>query len=300
MSELVSIIIPTRNRAPVLARCLEALACQQTNRYQCEITVVDDCSNDRTAEVVLGSASRCPFTVQLVRQAKPLGANAARNRGLEVSHGEIVVLLDDDVLVPPAWLEKLLGGIHHSGTPVASGAVRLTVNGQIAGKHREELGTYLGEILTAPSAGNGEIVPVLGNMAAFRWVFDRAKFDEALRPPIEEVDWLRRAGVTASFLPEAWVWHCKSDDELRLKRIVKGAWQRGSEGGWWMRERVKMPAPARWWLAFGSAKTCARAIGHALVRQCWGGVVVGAGELSKAMALVGLINWRDRRAESWR
>jgi glycosyltransferase involved in cell wall biosynthesis len=300
MSELISIIVPTRNRCAALAQCLEAIGAEAAGTHPCELLVVDDCSTDRTPEVVEAFARAGKLPVRLLRHPHPRGANAARNRALDEARGEIIIFLDDDVLVPPGWLEKLLRGFAATGCPVVTGAVKVTTNGNLVGKHREEIQAYLGEVLSPPAGVRGETVPIACNMAALRSSFDRARFDETLRPPMEEIDWLRRAGVAAGFVPEAWVWHCKAGDELRLERILRGAWRRGGEGGWWMRERLELPSRERQALAWLGAKNCVRGLGHALLRGCWGGVVIGAGELSKALALMGLTHRGDRRAESWR
>lgn len=300
MTETVSIIIPTRNRAPVLELCLNALAHQHTNGYFCNVIVVDDCSSDETQAVVQASVQSSPFGIELLRQPRSLGANAARNRGLEKSTGDIIIFIDDDVLVPPGWLHRLVKGLREGSHPVTSGAVKLTLDGEYVGKHRCEIGTYLGEILSPPLGVNGDTVPVLGNMAAYRWVFDRARFDPVIRPPMEECDWMLRAGVTAGFVPEAWAWHYKTGDELRLRRVLRGSWHRGSEGGWWMRERQRMMFSKRLRLAMGGIRTCGRAVGHAVLHRCWGGAVIAAGELSRAMSLVGLTNRGRRLPASWR
>ena len=300
MNVEISILIATRNRARALEDCLRALSTQFATGAAYEVIVVDDCSADHTSELVEHFVRNGLLSVHLIRQAEPRGANAARNRGLEAARGEIVVFVDDDVLTPPGWLEILIAGLHRSCRPVISGAVRLKAEGSLVGRHREEIRAYLGEILTPPANLNGEVVPVLGNMAAFRWVFAKARFDETVRPPVEEVDWLRRAGVKAAFLPEAWVWHCKTGDELRLTRVLGGVWRRGSEGGWWMRERLQMPWSERLRLVRCGVITSARAFAHAAIRRCWGGVIVGLGELSQAMAVVGIINRGHRQAESWR
>jgi len=300
LSDLISIIIPTRNRAAVLLQCLEALAQQGDGPPPREVLVIDDYSTDETAEKVRAFTCSSSLPVRYLSQPGPRGANAARNRGLEAIRGEIIIFLDDDVLVPQGWLEKLTDGLRRGGYPVVTGPVRLTVSGNIIGKHREEVGAMLSEVLKPPLGVGGEIVPIACNMAAFRWVFERARFDETLQPPIEEVDWLRRAGVAAGFVPEAWAWHCKTGNELQLGRVLRGAWRRGSEGGWWMRQRLELPWRQRVAQALVCTKTLARALGHAAFRRCWGGVVIGVGEFSKALALVGIINRGDRRAESWR
>jgi glycosyltransferase involved in cell wall biosynthesis len=299
MSHSVSIIVPTRNRAAVLKLCLAALPAGAQGCVPPEVIVVDDCSTDTTSAVVEQFRRESGWSVRCLRQEHPLGANAARNVALQIAGGQVIVLIDDDVLVTEGWLVKLLSGLCEL-RPVVSGAVRLTVEGPVLGKHREEIQALLGEILRAPLGFDGEIVPVLGNFAAYRWVFERAGFDETLRPPVEETDWLRRTGVQAGFVPDAWVWHYKTKEELNPKRILPGMWRRGSEGGWWIRERLQLSSRQRWPMAVRSLQTSFRAFGHAAWQRCWGGVVVGVGELSRALALAGLINRGSRVPESWR
>jgi len=295
----VSIIIATRNRAAVLARALEALPAGVRGVDPPEVIVVDDCSTDQTRRVVADFAQASGWRVSCITQPRPLGANAARNEGLKVATGEIIVFIDDDVFVTDSWLQKLLGGLS-DGASVVAGPVRVTLNGPLVGKHREEVSGYFAEVLRAPRGLDGEIVPILGNMAAFRWVFERTVFRDFVRPPVEEIDWVRRAGVRAGFVPEALVWHYKTPEEVRLNRLLRMAWSRGSEGGWWIRECAGDAAKRCWPMAGRSLNTSLRALGHALTQQCWGGVVVALGELSKAFALVGLINRGARIPESWR
>ncbi len=218
---------------------------------------------------------------------------------MHIARGEIIVMIDDDAIVTEGWLEKLLNNLSHE-TPVVSGAIRLTIEGPLLGKHRGEVSPYLSEVLAPPIGVDGVVVPVACNMAACRWVFDATSFDEGIRPPAEEDDWLRRAGVTARFVPEALVWHYKTPEEIGLKRMLRLAWFRGSEGGWWIRNCGNTASRQRWPLVMRSLSTCARAFVHAIFQGCWGGVVVGLSELSKALAIVGLINRGARVAGSWR
>ena len=298
MTPSVSIIIPTRNRSAILAQCLAALPAGARGLEPPEVIVVDDCSSDETT-IVDQFCSATGWQVHRLRQDRPLGANAARNAALQVARGEVIVFIDDDVLVSEGWLFKLLAGLSER-FPVVSGPVRLTIDGPVLGKHREEVRAFLGEVLQQPAGFDGQHLPVLGNLAAYRKVFDVAAFDESLRPPIEEADWLRRSGVRCAFVPDAWVWHSKSQEEVNPGRVLAGVWRRGGEGGWWLRERLKIPARDRRTLATRSLHTSLRAFGHALLQGCWGGVVVGLGELSRALALAGFVNRGPRAPESWR
>jgi glycosyltransferase involved in cell wall biosynthesis len=299
MNKSISVIIPTRNRCAILARCLAALPMGARDLGSPEVIVVDDCSTDETHKVIQQFGSETHWQVLSLRQARPLGANAARNAALRVARGEVIVFIDDDVLVTEGWLSKISAGLSEQ-FPVVSGPVRLTMEGPILGKHREEVQAFLGEILQSPMGFDGRQVPVLGNLAAYRSVFEKATFDESLRPPIEEADWLQRTGVRCGFVPDAWVWHHKTHEEVKPRRVLAGVWRRGGEGGWWVRERLRIPQQERWSLAKCSLRTSLRAFGHALLRGCWGGVAVGLGELSKALALAGVVNRGARVPGSWR
>jgi glycosyltransferase involved in cell wall biosynthesis len=299
MNDSISIVIPTRNRSAILVKCLAALPAGARGLSPPEVIVVDDCSSDPTAQIVEEFAHASGWSVQCLRQERPQGANAARNRGQRVARGNIIAMIDDDAIATEGWLAKLLEGLSQE-FPVVTGSVRLTIKGPLLGKHREEVSTFLTEVLSSPIGANGLTVPVACNMAAFRWVFDAASFDENVRPPAEEDDWLRRAGFSARFVPEALIWHFKSPEEIRLKRILRLAWFRGSEGGWWIRERLNISSRQRRTMVVGCMNTSARAFAHAAFRGCWGGVALGLAELSKALALMGLINRGARVPGSWR
>ena len=64
----VSVVIPTRNRASLLADCLESLTSQRS-ATPFEIVVVDNASTDRTPEFAAEAAARDP-RVRVVREAR--------------------------------------------------------------------------------------------------------------------------------------------------------------------------------------------------------------------------------------
>jgi glycosyltransferase involved in cell wall biosynthesis len=299
MRNSVSILIPTRNRSSILARCLAALPLGTQGVVRPEVIVVDDCSQDSTPQVIEDFAQSNGWQVRCLRQERPLGANAARNAALKIARGEVIVLIDDDAIVTEGWLKNLLNGLS-TEYPVVSGAMRLTLEGPLLGKHREEIQGTLGEVLETPIGLDGQTVPVLANLAAFRWVFERATFDETVLPPVEEAEWLGRAGVRSAFVPDALVWHYKTKEDLKPGRIFSYVWLRGREGGWWIRERLKMPFRVRLSMAGKSLRTAIRSFGHAVWQRCWGGVVIGLGELSMTLALLGIINRGSRAPKSWR
>ncbi len=101
----VSVIIPTYNRRSYLRDCLAALA--EQNLLPREVIVVDDGSTDGTPEFLAGYSDRAspPFAFKYARQSNS-GPAAARNRGLDLAEGELIVFLGDDMMAAPDWLEN--------------------------------------------------------------------------------------------------------------------------------------------------------------------------------------------------
>lgn len=86
---LVSVIIPTYNRADVLGRAVRSVLCQTFKDL--ELIVVDDGSTDSTCEV-LGAFDRKVRTVSQPNR----GVSAARNAGIAKARGELLAFLDSD------------------------------------------------------------------------------------------------------------------------------------------------------------------------------------------------------------
>ena len=101
---LVSVIIPTYNRAHLIRETLESVRAQTCRPI--EVIVVDDGSTDSTEEAVRKFAeSATDLQVSYVRQDNR-GAPAARNRGLAESGGEFIQFLDSDDLIRPSKLAE--------------------------------------------------------------------------------------------------------------------------------------------------------------------------------------------------
>ena len=96
---VITVVIPTYNRASVLERCINTIVDQKIESI--EILVCDDFSNDNTQEVIEHISKNLPFIRYLKRTDQQKGANAARNYGIEKARGKYIVFVDsDDILVP--------------------------------------------------------------------------------------------------------------------------------------------------------------------------------------------------------
>jgi len=102
----ITIVVPTYNRGEALGAILEGLLASDHNGLgEIEIIVVDDGSPLPAAPVVSSRKVPPGFTLKCVRQENA-GPAAARNQGFAASHGDIVIFIDDDILVPPDLIRQ--------------------------------------------------------------------------------------------------------------------------------------------------------------------------------------------------
>src|SRR5690349_3700785 len=102
---LMSVIIPTRNRSALLRESLTSLACQTLASDQFEVIVVDDGATDNTREVCLEFSRRLQLKYFDIEQS---GTSAAKNLGIFVSSGPIILFFDDDDYATPTYLREHL------------------------------------------------------------------------------------------------------------------------------------------------------------------------------------------------
>mgnify|MGYP002364360239 CR=1 FL=1 len=120
--QLVSVVVPTRDRAPMLARCLDALAAQ--THTPLEVIVVDDGSTDDTPAVIERFRRAHPHLAFTgLRNDPPRGANPSRNRGIALARGAFVAFEDDDCIADPDWVEQLVSAFVSARVGAVTGTV---------------------------------------------------------------------------------------------------------------------------------------------------------------------------------
>lgn len=97
---LVSVIIPTYNRAHILARSIDSVL-NQTYKHL-ELIIIDDCSDDNTEEFLLKNYN--DTRIRYIKQLDNQGSNAARNRGIKEAFGDFIAFQDSD----DAWFSHKL------------------------------------------------------------------------------------------------------------------------------------------------------------------------------------------------
>jgi glycosyltransferase involved in cell wall biosynthesis len=92
---MLTILIATRNGEAVLGRTLAAFAAATPPETPWQMVVVDNGSTDATPAILAAHAGRLP--IRVVRHAPP-GKNAALNAAVAACDGDLIVIVDDDVL----------------------------------------------------------------------------------------------------------------------------------------------------------------------------------------------------------
>jgi O-antigen/teichoic acid export membrane protein len=194
---LVSVIIPTYNRADLLPLAIES-ALKQT-RPADEIIVVDDGSTDSTAEVL------APYADQVCVLWQPnAGVSAARNYGIEAARGEVLIFLDSDDLLTPRCVELVAGAMEqHPEVGVVYGDCYLVDgNGVRLGIYSEVERTVRPSGMILPQLAQRCMVNMSSGTARKSYL-DGCRYDESLGPAADYDFWrLMAAKHPFYYIPE--------------------------------------------------------------------------------------------------
>lgn len=103
----ISIIIPTYNVENFIEESLDSIK-NQTFSGEIEIILIDDCSTDRTREVITNYKHAHPdLQIHVLHQERNMKQGTARNRGLDIAEGEYIIFLDADDFLNAHFLEKM-------------------------------------------------------------------------------------------------------------------------------------------------------------------------------------------------
>jgi GT2 family glycosyltransferase len=96
-----SIIIPTKNNADILEKCLESIRNLDYPKEEIELIIVDGHSTDNTVEIAKKYGCKVVYENVGTR-------GGACNVGVRIANGEFVVFTDADCVVPKDWLKNLI------------------------------------------------------------------------------------------------------------------------------------------------------------------------------------------------
>jgi GT2 family glycosyltransferase len=235
----VSLVIPVYNQVVHTMQCLESI--QRLPDRPEEIIVIDNGSADDTAEYLKSAR------VKVITNATNLGCAKAWNQGIQAGKGDVVGLLNNDIVVTPGWLPALLAFMERTGCGIVSPAMR-------EGPLDYDLDKYATEFTAACRMA---VRPgFLGAcMLIRREVFDRIGFfdEEFTFGGCEDTDFLWRAqqaGFQAAVTGSALIHHFGMVTQKAVKRSVtkdypvqnlnyfRQKWGRTVGGNWFQRRWV--------------------------------------------------------------
>jgi len=115
-----SVVICTRDRPELLARCLDSLTPALDPAD--DVLVVDNAPSSQATQLLVQSRAPNHPPIRYVLEPRP-GLDIARNRGIRESKGALVVYCDDDVIVEASWLRRLKAAFLDPAVAAAMGLV---------------------------------------------------------------------------------------------------------------------------------------------------------------------------------
>jgi glycosyltransferase involved in cell wall biosynthesis len=235
----VSVAIPCYNQAAFIGGAIQSVLDQ--SRPADEVLVVDDGSTDDSAAIIE------QYPVILVSHAENRGLSAARNTALERATGDVLVFIDGDGVADTDLVRVLLTGYEDNPRVAGVGGQGVEVRiHTVADRWRR----------AHASQGHGDtaidVEFLYGLCMSFRTELLRSigGFDVTLRTNAEDMDIglrLTRAGYRLRYLPEARVYHQRTDD-LRSLYTTMASWYK-----WAYVSRSRNDAQP-WRLLFGTLR----------------------------------------------
>ncbi len=273
---MVSVVVPTHDRAAYLAVALDSLNAQDIEAPY-EVIVVDDGSADNTLTVTRRAGAR------YIRLSHARGVNAARNEGARVASSGLIAFVDDDVYAPPGWLNALVEGAAEYPEAEAFGG---PIRARLEGPAPRACGRELPPITTldlGPEDREAQLV-WSANMLVRRSAIGRVgEFDETLPTGGDEEEWLRRLranGGKVMYIAAAGLDHRRVGDDARLRSLMRSAYFRGRNLRAYDERRGVEPPLSH------ELITLAGCGWHTLRRGCPQGLVMGAHSAGRTLQAV--------------
>jgi glycosyltransferase involved in cell wall biosynthesis len=194
----ISVIVPVRDGAATLRRCLDGVAAQTL--APTEVVVVDNGSGDGTARV----AETHPLRPRVIREDRP-GSYTARNSGIAVTAGEVLAFTDADCIPHPGWLAAAVRELA-AGTDLVAGRVAPILSRRPSLWEKFDAGHHVDQRKYVEVEGFGATANLVVRRQVFRQV---GIFDGRLRSGGDR-EFCRRAtgaGFRLAYAPGAVVGH---------------------------------------------------------------------------------------------
>jgi mycofactocin system glycosyltransferase len=202
----ISIVIPVKDRADELERCLSSISVLNYPQEKLQIIVVDDGSSDDSSQVAQQFQALVVPSGGVGR-----GPAAARNVGALRATGEILAFIDSDCTASREWLNELLPAFNNPSMAAVGGQVDGMCNESAVDRYESTMSSLsLGSRERSGSGGNDTFYLPSCNLLVRRSAFRSAGGFKDEMHVGEDVDltWrLRDNGWTISYIPAGNVLH---------------------------------------------------------------------------------------------
>lgn len=154
----VSVLINAYNEEEDIGDCLDSLVEQTYDDF--ELVVVDDGSTDNTVEVVKSYSDELDLNIIRTEHA---GLQKARKKGIDISDGDIVVIVDADEILEPDFLENMLRAFSDEDVGAVGGMLKSFGEGWVTDAYGA-----LNEIFYSMRTEGEEVDWIQGGCSAFR------------------------------------------------------------------------------------------------------------------------------------
>jgi GT2 family glycosyltransferase len=208
---MISIIIPCYNQHEVTIECLNSIKDNTTLEH--EIIIIDNGSDPRFENINL------PINCHIVRNEENLGFPKAVNQGIEISKGEYIILLGNDVIVTPDWEWRLVKYLQRGFSivsPVTNYCAGMQKTFARVYSNRKELDSIAKDISIASNGIVSEVNWIIGFCMAFskELVGEIGLLDDSNWPCCgEDIEYCLRAkdkGKKIGIIEEVYVHHIGS------------------------------------------------------------------------------------------
>lgn len=223
---MFSIIIPVYNRPDEVRELLESLTKQVEKDF--EVVIIEDGSSDTCLNEVKAYQHQLEIRYEEVENGGPA---RARNIGAQIAHGDFLIILDSDVVLPPGYTQAVLKGIKEMQCDVFGGPDAAATD---FSPTQKGINYAMTSFLTTGGIRGGKskmrmdkFFPRSFNLGCRRAVFNSiGGFSEDMRFG-EDIDFsirLYKHGYKIVLLPEAFVFHKRRVD---LRKFFKQVYNSG-------------------------------------------------------------------------
>jgi succinoglycan biosynthesis protein ExoA len=116
---LISVIIPIRNEAECIERCLDAVLAQDYPADRIDVVLVDGMSDDCTREILCGYVQQYPNVCLLDNLQRIVPT--ALNIGIRAAQGDIIIRVDGHTTIAPDYVRQCVAALERTGTDNVGG-----------------------------------------------------------------------------------------------------------------------------------------------------------------------------------